>query len=81
MAVTRKLTFTLPQDLVSEFLRRVPPNSRSQYVAAAISAKLREREEQLARACEVANKSADVLELEKSLDALADESDRVQEPW
>lgn len=78
---SRKLTFTLPGELATEFLRRVPPNSRSQYVAAAIAAKLREREKQLIRACEVANHSADVLDIETSLDALEDPADRVQEPW
>jgi hypothetical protein len=75
------MTFTLPQDLADEFLRRVPGNHRSQYVAAAISAKLREREERLIRACEIANGSADVLEIEISMDALADRADGVQEPW
>jgi metal-responsive CopG/Arc/MetJ family transcriptional regulator len=78
---SRKMTFTLPQDLADEFLRRVPGNHRSQYVAAAITAKLREREERLIRACEIANGSADVLEIETSMDALADEADGVQEPW
>ena len=78
---TRKLTFTLPQDLATEFLRRVPASNRSQYVAAAIAAKFREREEQLAQACHVANRSADILDIETSLDGLADEVDRVQEPW
>jgi metal-responsive CopG/Arc/MetJ family transcriptional regulator len=77
----RKLTFTLPEDLASEFLRRVPSSSRSRYVATAIRAKLREREEQLVRACEVANSSADVLDIETSLDGLMDEVDRLQEPW
>jgi len=77
----RKLTFTLPEDLATEFLRRIPPSNRSRYVATAIAAKLREREEQLVRACEVANSSADILNIEGSLDALADEVDRVQEPW
>ena len=43
--------------------------------------KLREREEQLVRACEVANNSADVLNIENSFDGLADEVDCVQEPW
>jgi hypothetical protein len=76
-----KLTFTLPQDLAAEFLRRVPAPTRSQYVAAAIAAKLREREEQLVRACEAANHSTDVRELEASFDALADPADTVQEPW
>lgn len=78
---SRKLTFTLPQDLAVEFLRRVPPNMRSQYVATAISDKLREREAQLVQACEAANKSTDVREIESSFDALADESDAVREPW
>jgi metal-responsive CopG/Arc/MetJ family transcriptional regulator len=77
----RKLTFTLPEDLATEFLRRIPPSNRSRYVATAIAAKLREREEQLVRACEAANSSADILNIEGSLDALADEVDRVQEPW
>ena len=78
---SRKLTFTLPQDLAVEFLRRVPARLRSQYVATAIADKLRDREEQLVRACEAANKSSDVREIESSFDALADESDAVQEPW
>jgi hypothetical protein len=78
---SRKLTFTLPQDLAVEFRRRVPASLRSQYVARAIADKLREREEQLVRACEAANNSTDVREIESSLDALAQESDAVQEPW
>ena len=78
---SRKLTFTLPPDLAAEFLRRVPASLRSQYVATAIADKLREREEQLIRACKAANDSADVCEIEDSFDALADESDAVQEPW
>ena len=78
---SRKLTFTLPQDLAVEFLRRVPASRRSQYVATAIADKLRERETQLVRACEAANNSTDVRAIETSFDALADESDAVQEPW
>ena len=78
---TRKLTFTLPQDLAAEFLRRVPASLRSQYVATAIADKLREREAQLVRACEAANNSSDVREIENSFDALADESDAMREPW
>jgi hypothetical protein len=78
---SRKLTFTLPQDLAAEFLRRVPASLRSQYVAAAIADKLQEREERLVRACEAANDSVDVREIEDSLDGLADESDAVREQW
>ena len=78
---SKKLTFTLPQELAAQFLRRVPPSRRSQYVAAAIAAKLREREEQLTQACEIANRSADVLDIEAAFDRLQAEADRVQEPW
>lgn len=78
---SRKLTFTLPQELAAEFLRRVPASLRSQYVATAIADKLREREEQLVRACEAANNSTEVREIESLFDALADESDAVQEVW
>ena len=78
---TRKLTFTLPQDLATEFLRQVPASLRSRYVATAIAAKLREREEQLIRACEAANNATDVREIESSFDALADEADSVHERW
>lgn len=78
---SKKLTFTLPQDLATEFLRRVPASQRSQYASIAISDKLREREQQLVRACELANNSTDVREIENSFDALADESDDVRESW
>ncbi len=79
--LSRNLTFTLPQDLAPEFLRRVPASLRSQYVATAIADKLHEREDQLVRACEAANSSADVREIDNSFDSLADESDAVQEAW
>jgi hypothetical protein len=68
----------VPQDLAAEFLRRVPATLRSQYVATAIADKLREREEQLVRACEAANNAADVREIENSFEALADGSDAVR---
>jgi hypothetical protein len=78
---SRKLTFTLPQELAVEFLRRVPASLRSQYVATAIAEKLRQREEQLVCACEAANNSADVQDIEASFDALTDEVDAVHETW
>lgn len=78
---SRKLTFTLPPDLAAEFLRRVPASLRSQYVAAAIADKMREREAQFVRACEAANNSTDVGAIESSFDALTDESDAVKERW
>jgi hypothetical protein len=78
---SRKMTFTIPDDVVAQFLRRVPARDRSRYVAEAIAARLREREERLIRACEAANENPDVLAIEKEWDAMADTTDRVEEPW
>ena len=78
---TRKMTFTIPQDLAEQFLRRVPARDRSRYVTEAIAAKLREREQRLIRACEVANNTADVLTIEQDWDAIKDKADRIEEPW
>lgn len=78
---SRKFTFSLPSDLAAEFLRRVPPSGRSHYVATALAAQLRDREEQVIRAGELANKSVDVQDIEMSCDNLADKVDCVQEPW
>jgi hypothetical protein len=78
---SRKLTFTIPDDLVAQFLRRVPARDRSRYVAEAIAARLRERDERLIRACEVANENADVLAIEREWDAMADKAGQIEEPW
>jgi hypothetical protein len=75
---SRKMTFTLPDDLASKFLRTVPSRDRSRYVTEAIAARLREREERLIRACETANLDAEVRAIEGQWDALQDE---VIEPW
>jgi len=75
------MTFTLPQDLVTEFVRRVPSSSRSSYVAAAIASRMQVREAQLIHACETANASTEVLDIERAFDGLEDAGDRIQEPW
>jgi hypothetical protein len=45
----------LPEDLVRRFASRVSARQRSRYVAEALSAKLSERDQMLARACEIVN--------------------------
>ena len=75
---SRKMTFTLPNELVDRFLRTVPSRDRSRYVSEAIATKLREREERLIRACEAANADPDVHAIEEELDALPEE---ITEPW
>jgi hypothetical protein len=74
----RKMTFTLPEDLASRFVRRVPARDRSRYVADALANKLAEREKRLIRACEIVNADPDIKEIEKEFDALRDE---ITEPW
>ena len=54
-------------------MKRVPARDRSRYVAEALAARLREREERLIRACAIANGNADVLAIERDWDALPDE--------
>ena len=74
----RKMTFTLPEDLATHFVRRVPARDRSRYVATALAEKLAQREKRLIRACEIVNEDPEVKEIEKEFDALKDE---IAEPW
>ena len=75
---SRKMTFTLPDELASSFTRRVPARERSRYVADAIAEKLAEREKRLIQACEIANHDSQVREIELEFDAL---SDTMPGPW
>ncbi|HEX3743763.1 MAG TPA: hypothetical protein VHW09_07530 [Bryobacteraceae bacterium] len=77
MAV-RKMTFSVPEPLAAQFLSRVASRDRSRFVSDALAARLAERDATLIRACEIANQDADVAEIEKELDGLADE---MAEPW
>jgi ubiquinone biosynthesis protein UbiJ len=74
----RKMTFTLPDRLADQFVKRVPARERSRYIAEALSEKLTKRERRLIRACEIANNNPDVASLEQDLDMLQDE---ILEPW
>ena len=74
----RKMTFTLPEDLATRFVRRVPARDRSRYVALAIAEKLAEREKRLIRACDIVNEDPEIRKIEKEFDALTDE---ITEPW
>jgi metal-responsive CopG/Arc/MetJ family transcriptional regulator len=74
----RKMTFTLPDQLADQFVKRVPAQERSRYIAEALSEKLTKRERRLIRACEIANQSLDIASLEQDLDMLRDD---ILEPW
>jgi metal-responsive CopG/Arc/MetJ family transcriptional regulator len=75
---SRKMTFSLPEDLASSFTRRVPARDRSRYVADALADKLAQREQRLIQACEIANHDSQVREIELEFDAL---TDAMPEPW
>lgn len=77
----RKMTFSIPEDVATQLVKRVPSRDRSRYVAEAIARQLQERERRLIHACEVANQDADIQLIEDSWDALADGVDQIEEPW
>jgi hypothetical protein len=77
MAV-RKMTFSVPEPLAAQFLRRVPSRDRSRFVSEALAASLEQRDLELIRACEVANLDLEVVEIEKAFDGIRDE---MAEPW
>ena len=74
----RKMTFSVPEQLAAQFLRRVPSRERSRFVSEALEAQLEARDLQLVRACEAANEDLDAAEIEKEFDGIRDE---MAEPW
>lgn len=74
----RKMTFSVPEALAVQFLRRVASRDRSRFVSEALAARLEACDAALIRACEVANQDLDVAAIEKEFDALGDD---MAEPW
>ncbi len=74
----RKMTFSVPEPLASQFLRRVASRDRSRFVSEALAARLEKRDLDLILACEAANSDLEVAEIEKDLDGICD---RMAEPW
>jgi hypothetical protein len=74
----RKMTFSLPESLAVQLLRRVPSRDRSRFVSEDLAARLEARDEELTRACEVANQDLDVAKIEKEFDGILDD---MAVPW
>ena len=74
----RKMTFTIPDDVATPFLRIVPSARRSKFVADALRKSLQEREKALISACDAVNADA---ELNTLVDEWQSASDPVEEPW
>jgi hypothetical protein len=74
----RKMTFTIPEEVVGPFLRAVPSTRRSKFAADALRKALKEREDALIAACDAVN-------ADPELNALMDDwqavSDPIEEPW
>jgi hypothetical protein len=67
---TRKMTFTLPEEVVAQFTRAVAPSRRSRYVAEALQARLRDRDALFEAACDVLDGDADLEQLDREMDLL-----------
>ena len=75
---TRKLTFSLPETLANQFLRRVGSRDRSRFVSEALASRLAERDLLLIRSCEIANGDPEVNKIVSEFDGIRDE---MTEPW
>jgi len=75
---TRKMTFTLPEEVASSFVRAIGPSRRSKFVADAVQAQLRERDRLLMEARIAANNDPETLKIEREVAALPD---TVTEDW
>ena len=71
---SRKMTFTLPEQLAARFVSRVPARERSRYLSQALAEKLAARDKRFVRACEIANEDAEVLAIEREFAELPDET-------
>jgi len=75
---TRKMTFTIPDDLAASFVRAVPGSRRSRFVADALRSTLLRREQALAAACDAVNADAAV---NATVDEWQAMHDPIPEPW
>lgn len=73
-----KMTFSLPEPLARRFVRLIPARERSKFLAAALERSLARQDDELIKACELANADPEVAEIEKQMDGLMD---RIEEPW
>lgn len=75
---TRKMTFSIPADLASQLLKRVPARDRSRFLAKALEKSLREEEQALVRSCRLANQDREITAIEQEWDQIGDP---IEEPW
>jgi len=74
---TIKMTFSLPDELACQFIKRVPSRDRSRFLARALQKSLADEEKALIRSCELANADPDVAAIEAEWDRI---DDGIEEP-
>lgn len=72
------MTFSLPEELATRLVKRVPARERSRFLAQVLEKSLRENDESLIRACLIANQDPDVKAIEEEWDEIRDV---IEEPW
>jgi hypothetical protein len=75
---TRKMTFTIPEEVAVPFLRVISSANRSKFVADALRKTLKEREDALIAACDAVNADPALNELVDEWQAV---NDPIEEPW
>jgi hypothetical protein len=74
----RKMTFSLPLELPTQLVKRVPAPERSRFPAQVLEKSLREGDESLIRSYLSANDQPDVKAIEQEWDEIRD---AIEEPW
>ena len=74
----RKMTFSLPEELATRLVKRVPARERSRFLAQVLEKSLSEEDDALIRACLTANQDPDVKAIEQEWDEIRD---AIEEPW
>jgi hypothetical protein len=74
----RKMTFTIPDEVATPFLRAVPSARRSKFVADALRKTLKDRESALIAACDAVNADPELKTLVDDWQAVIDP---ILEPW
>jgi hypothetical protein len=71
---TRKMTFSLPEDLAERFVRRIGARDRSRFLAKSLERSLREEERDLVESCLRANEDVDAATIEREWEATQDDA-------
>ena len=66
------MTFSLPLDLATRLVKRVPARERSRFLAQALEKSLREDDKSLIRSCLLANQDPEVKAIEQEWDEIGD---------